>query len=214
MESNQKTDIYDENSSYQASNQNIKVTEPNILNNSFIEQIEIINSQNNDTNNKNNIIYKSVNIFESKKTNDILNNEETKIKKANTERNSNNLFVKTETIEKNINQPQKEVNNIEIKSTDNKESSEDQKDCCESCKNKCKGCFNCYCSDTCKKITYAILFIISILTLLIFLIYFAISCLELFEICGDLKNIDCSCCKNRCRCCCCCKKKQEEINKK
>ena len=49
MESNQKTDIYDENSSYQASNQNIKVTEPNILNNSFIEQIEIINSQNNDT---------------------------------------------------------------------------------------------------------------------------------------------------------------------
>ena len=81
MESNQKTDIYDENSSYQASNQNIKVTEPNILNNSFIEQKEIINSQNNGTNNKNNIIYKSVNIFESKKTNDILNNEETKIKK-------------------------------------------------------------------------------------------------------------------------------------
>ena len=63
MESNQKTDIYDGNSSYQASNQNIKVTEPNILNNSFIEQKELITSQNNGTNNKNNIIYKSVNIF-------------------------------------------------------------------------------------------------------------------------------------------------------
>ena len=165
--------------------------------------------------NKDNIIYKSVNILQSKKiTNHILKNEEYPYydntretnKKANTERNSNNLIIKTETIEKNKNQPQKEVLNIQAQSTKNLESNKDELDCCE----RCKDYFNCYCSEDCKKIGYAILIILSILTCLFFLIFFSINCLECFELCESFKNCDCRCCKFRC---CCCKKKQKEINK-
>ena len=227
MATEQKFNIYDGNSTFQESTQNIKDTDPNIINNlnKNIEQINnndinvikldsVNNNTNNNTNNKNNIICKSVNILQSNKiTDDILNKEEypyydnlrTTNKKAKTERNSDNILVKTITENKNINQPQKNMINTKAESIDNAESNKEKEDCCE----RCKDYFDCYCSEDCKKIGYVILIILSILTCLFLLIFLSINCLECFELCANLKNCDCSCCICRC---CCCKKKQKETN--
>ena len=214
MATEQKFNNYDGNSTFQESTQNIKDTDPNIerINNNDINVVKL-DSVNNNTK-KDNIICKSVNILQSNKiTDNILNKEEypyydnlrTTNKKAKTERNSDNILVKTITENKNINQPQKNMINTKAESIDNAESNKEKEDCCE----RCKDYFDCYCSEDCKKIGYVILIILSILTCLCLFALLSIKCLEIFELCADLKNCDCRCCKCRC---CCCKKKQKEIN--
>ena len=120
MTLNQKSDIYDGNSSYQETSQKIEVNESNTINN-LNQNIEVINVNNikvetklntktkKEINKKNNIISKSINILPSiQAPNDLetykvysYSGSMNAIKEITFDRrNSNDLIIKNENIEK------------------------------------------------------------------------------------------------------------------
>ena len=230
MTLNPKSDIYDGNSSYQETSQKIEVNELNTINdlNQNIKIINVnnikaetkLNIKNKEINKKNNIISKSINILPSiQAPNDLetykvysYSGGMNAIKEITFDRrNSNDLIIKNENIEKKE-QPQKEI--IEV--NDNKEQSIDnnkpkKKKCCECC-NCPKCCGFCY-EKYCKIILAAILIILVLVTCTFLLGPACANCFDCFTGCEDFRGCS-ECCSECCSKCSCCKKKKiEEVNK-
>ena len=227
MASNNKSDTYDDNSTCQKSTQIIEVNEPNIINtiNPNKENFNnnttklTLNSKNNKTNIKNNAIYKSVDILPSNKiSNNIINNKEYPYynnlpvinQKAYTERNTDDLTIKNQKLEKNIEQTQKEIINIEKQSSNNNERYKEENKCCKCCKDKCERCCE-FCKEKkCKIIWIVILGIIAVIVCIIFFPCVGACLANDVNVFDGIRHCDCDV---NCDCkCCCCKKKRYEIN--